>query len=75
MTECTQTSFTFATEFRRELVANFDGGTITTEAGSDRARAPPPPPRNLRGRNSRLEVLALEDVLAQHVVTYAGYGR
>jgi hypothetical protein len=34
MTECTQTSFAFATEFRREVVANFDGGTITTEAGS-----------------------------------------
>ena len=34
MTECTQTNFTFATEFRREVVANFDGGTITTDAGS-----------------------------------------
>ena len=34
MTECTQTSFAFATEFRREVVANFDGGTITTDAGS-----------------------------------------
>lgn len=34
MTECTQTSFAFATQHRREVVANFDGGTITTEAGS-----------------------------------------
>jgi hypothetical protein len=34
MTECTQSSFTFATEFRREVVADFDGGTITTDAGS-----------------------------------------
>ena len=33
MTECTQTSFHFATESRREVVARFDGGTITTEAG------------------------------------------
>ena len=33
MTECTQTSFQFATESRREVVARFDGGTITTEAG------------------------------------------
>ena len=34
MTECTQTQFSFATECRREVVANFDGGTITTEAGA-----------------------------------------
>ncbi len=34
MTECTQTNFTFATEFRREVVASFDGGTITTDGGS-----------------------------------------
>jgi hypothetical protein len=33
MTECAQTSFHFATEPRREIVAGFDGGTITTEAG------------------------------------------
>lgn len=34
MTECSQTSFSFATGFRREAVARFDGGTITTEAGA-----------------------------------------
>lgn len=33
MTECTQASFAFATDGRRAVVANFDGGTITTEAG------------------------------------------
>ena len=33
VTECTQTSFHFATESRREVVARFDGGTIPTEAG------------------------------------------
>ena len=33
MTECTQVSFAFATDSRRAVVANFDGGTITTEAG------------------------------------------
>ncbi len=34
MTDCTQSSFCFATEFARDVVARFDGGTITTEAGS-----------------------------------------
>lgn len=34
MTECSQTSFHFATEFRREAVVRFDGGTITSEAGA-----------------------------------------
>ena len=34
MTECTQISFPFATASRREVVARFDGGTITTEAGA-----------------------------------------
>jgi len=33
-TECSQTSFSFATAGRREVVARFDGGTITTEAGA-----------------------------------------
>jgi hypothetical protein len=33
MTECTQTSFEFATGSRQEVVARFDGGMITTEAG------------------------------------------
>jgi hypothetical protein len=33
MTECTQTSFGFASHPSREVVARFDGGTITTEAG------------------------------------------
>ena len=33
MTECTQDSFPFATEGRREVIARFDGGAITTEAG------------------------------------------
>jgi hypothetical protein len=32
-TECSQTSFEFATESRQEVVARFDGGMITTEAG------------------------------------------
>jgi len=34
MTECSQTSFHFATEYRREAVARFDGGAITSEAGA-----------------------------------------
>ena len=33
MTECTQSSFGFACLYRREVVAQFDGGDITTDAG------------------------------------------
>jgi hypothetical protein len=34
MTECTQTSFEFSSELRQQVVARFDGGTISTEAGA-----------------------------------------
>ena len=34
MTECSQTSFHFATGYRRAAVAGFDGGALTTEAGA-----------------------------------------
>ena len=34
MTECTQTSFTFAHHSRRQVVARFDGGTITSDGGA-----------------------------------------
>jgi hypothetical protein len=33
MTECTQSDFQFAALYRREVVAQFDGGDITTDAG------------------------------------------
>ena len=33
MTECTQSSFGFAALYRREVVAQFDGGDITTDVG------------------------------------------
>jgi DDE family transposase len=33
MTECNQSSFGFAALYRREVVAEFDGGDITTDAG------------------------------------------
>ena len=33
MTECTQSSFGFAALYRREVVAQFDGGDISTDAG------------------------------------------
>ena len=33
MTECTQTSFSFADHSRRRVVARFDGGTITSDGG------------------------------------------
>jgi len=34
MTECTQSTFGFAAHFSRQVVAGFDGGTITTDGGS-----------------------------------------
>jgi hypothetical protein len=34
MTECTESCFPFAPHFSREVVARFDGGQITTEAGA-----------------------------------------
>ena len=34
MTECTQPSFTFAEHGRRQVVARFDGGTITSDGGA-----------------------------------------
>jgi len=34
MTECTQSSFGFAAHFSREVVARFDGGTITSDGGA-----------------------------------------
>jgi len=34
MTECTQTSFPFATDFQRPVIARFDGGTITSDGGA-----------------------------------------
>jgi hypothetical protein len=34
MTECTQSSFCFASHYSREVVARFDGGRITSDAGA-----------------------------------------
>ncbi len=34
MTECTQSSFEFKAHYAREVVARFDGGTITSDGGS-----------------------------------------
>ena len=33
MTECTQSEFQFQAHFSRQVVARFDGGTITTDGG------------------------------------------
>src|SRR5216684_3604211 len=33
MTECTQSTFEFASHFSRQVEARFDGGTITTDGG------------------------------------------
>jgi hypothetical protein len=33
MTECTQSTFAFAAHFSRQVLAGFDGGTITTDGG------------------------------------------
>jgi hypothetical protein len=34
MTECTQSGFEFEAYFSRQVVGRFDGGTITSDAGS-----------------------------------------
>ena len=34
MTECTQPSFSFADHGRRQVVARFDGGTISSDGGA-----------------------------------------
>lgn len=39
MTECTQSSFLFASHYSREVVARFDGGQITSDAGALLLRA------------------------------------
>ena len=33
-TECSQKSFPFHPQFQREVVARFDGGSITSDGGS-----------------------------------------
>ena len=33
MTECNQSTFGFAAHFSRQVVARFDGGTLTTDSG------------------------------------------
>jgi hypothetical protein len=33
MTECNQSTFEFAAHFSRQVVARFDGGTLTTDSG------------------------------------------
>ena len=33
MTECTQSGFEFQAHFSRDVVARFDGGTMTSDAG------------------------------------------
>jgi len=47
MTECTQSDFEFASHFRREVVARFDGGAITSDGGAPL----------LRETNRRLKLL------------------
>jgi hypothetical protein len=34
MTECNQSSFEFEAHFSRQVVARFDGGTITSDGGA-----------------------------------------
>ena len=34
MTECTQSSFEFGAHFSRDVVARFDGGTMTSDSGA-----------------------------------------
>ena len=34
MTQCTQSGFEFEAHFSRQVVAGFDGGTISSDAGA-----------------------------------------
>jgi hypothetical protein len=56
MTECTQSGFEFAALYRREVVARFDGGDMTTDAGGLLLRFPFAPSSSKAPKNiSRLE--------------------
>src|SRR5438046_9436896 len=75
MTECNQSSFEFADHFSRQVVARFDGGTLTTDGGglllreTDRRLNLLPRLAEcfLDGRNASFEDHSVVQVLAQRV--------
>jgi len=82
MTECTQSRLLFATHFRREVVAEFNGGTMTSDAGALLLRETDQRmkllPRFsqcfLDGRNPALVEHSVEQMLAQRIYGLAlGY--
>lgn len=82
MTECNQSRFTFATHYRREVVAEFNGGTISSDAGAlllretDRRMNLLPRLREcfLDGRNPARVKHAIGQMLAQRIYGLAlGY--
>ena len=82
MTECTQSRLLFATHFRREVVAEFNGGTMTSDAGAlllwetdQRMKLLPRFSQCfLDGRNPALVEHSVEQMLAQRIYGLAlGY--
>lgn len=82
MTECTQSAFEFAAHFSRQVVARFDGGTLTTDSGglllreTDRRLNLLPRLAQcfLDGRNSRFVRHSVEQLLSQRTYGLAlGY--
>src|SRR5580704_14841944 len=75
MTECNQSSFGFEASGRREIVARFDGGTISTDGGALLIRQtdkrlnllPRPPECFLDGRNPDLIEHTSAEMVAQRV--------
>ncbi|HLG97423.1 MAG TPA: transposase, partial [Bryobacteraceae bacterium] len=82
MTECSQSEFEFQAHFSRRVVAGFDGGTITTDAGglllreTDRRLnlVPRLAACFLDGRDPRLVKHSVTELIAQRVYGLAlGY--
>jgi Transposase DDE domain group 1 len=82
MTECTQSRFQFANHFAREVVAEFDGGTMTSDSGALLLRETDQRMKLLArfgqcfmdGRNPALVQHPVEQMLAQRIYGLAlGY--
>jgi Transposase DDE domain group 1 len=82
MTECTQSRFQFANHFAREVVAEFDGGTMTSDSGALLLRETDQRMKLLArfgqcfmdGRNPALIQHPVEQMLAQRIYGLAlGY--
>ena len=82
MTECSELRFTFATEGRREIVAEFNGGAISSDGGAVLLRETDRKLKLLErfsqcfldGRNPALIEHRIEHMLAQRVYGLAlGY--